>query len=272
MWRGLYTAASGMITEMKRTDTLANNLANADTAGFKRDEAINMEFEPMLIRRINDDGIKNDVTSFKGFHVGENLPRVGTLGLGSYIDEIATDHTQGGFQTTGNPLDLGISGDGYFAINTPQGVRYTRNGSFFRSNTGELQTTNGQRVLSRGGGPINIPGNAIMLNVTPEGEISGIIDGERQVFGQLQLVSFGPDPRAVLKQGESLYYPQEGAQPQPATGVIEQGVLEMSNTNVVSEMVSLINNYRVYEAGSKAVTTQDSLLDKAVNEVAQVSG
>ena len=272
MWRGLYTAASGMITEMKRTDTLANNLANADTAGFKRDEAINREFEPMLIRRINDGTDKGDVTTFKQFHVGDNLPRVGTLGLGSYIDEIATDHSQGPFQTTGNPLDLGISGDGYFAVDTPQGVRYTRNGSFFRSNRGELQTVNGQRVRSTGGGPINIPGNAIMLNVTPEGELSGIIDGERQVFGRIALVSFGPDPRAVLKQGDSLYYPQEGAQPQPATGIIEQGVLEKSNTQVVSEMVSLINNYRVYEAGSKAVTTQDTLLDKAVNEVGRISG
>ncbi len=272
MWRGLYTAASGMITEMKRTDTLANNLANANTAGFKRDEAINMEFEPMLIKRINDGTDRNDITSFKGFHVGDNLPTVGTLGLGSYIDEIATDHSQGGFQTTGNPLDLGISGDGYFAVDTPQGVRYTRNGSFFRSSTGELQTVNGQRVRGQGGNAINIPENAINLNVTAQGEISVSVDGERQVLGRLEFVSFGPDPRAVLKQGESLYYPQEGAQPQAATGTIEQGVLEVSNTQVVSEMVALINNHRVYEAGSKAVTTQDSMLDKAVNEIAPVSG
>jgi flagellar basal-body rod protein FlgG len=76
MWRGLYTAASGMITEMRRTDTLANNLANADTAGFKRDEAINREFEPMLIRRINDGTDKGDVTTFKQFHVGDNLPHI----------------------------------------------------------------------------------------------------------------------------------------------------------------------------------------------------
>ena len=270
MWRGLYTAASGMITEMKRTDTLANNLANANTTGYKRDEAINREFEPMLIRRINDGADRTDVTSFKGFHVGEYWPRVGTLGLGSYIDEIATDHSQGGFQTTGNPLDLGISGDGYFAVDTPQGVRYTRNGSFFRSSTGELQTVNGQRVRGQGGNAITIPRNAVQVNVTPEGEISAMVEGERQILGRLEFVSFGPDPRAVLKQGDSLYYP--GAQPQPATGTIEQGVLEVSNTQVVSEMVALINNHRVYEAGSKAVTTQDTMLDKAVNEIAPVSG
>ena len=274
MWRGLYTAASGMITETKRTDTLANNLANANTAGYKRDEAINREFEPMLIKRINDGTVRGDVTSFKGFHVGDNRPTVGTLGLGSYIDEIQTNHEQGGFQTTGNPLDLAISGDGYFAIQTPQGVRYTRNGSFFKSANGELQTVNGQRVLARGGqAGINIPADAVNITIGAQGQVwvrQAGQDGQNQI-GQLEFVSFGPDPRAVLKQGESLYYPQEGAQPQPATGTIEQGVLEASNTNVVSEMVSLINNYRVYEAGSKAVTTQDSLLDKAVNEVGRLS-
>ena len=105
MWRGLYTAGAGMITETKRTDTIANNLANANTTGYKRDDAINREFAPMLIRRIDDSKMQNDVTSFKGFSVGGNAPVVGTLGLGSYIDEIATDHTQGGFQTTGNPFD-----------------------------------------------------------------------------------------------------------------------------------------------------------------------
>ena len=273
MWRGLYTAAAGMITETKRTDTIANNLANSNTAGFKRDEAINREFEPMLIKRINDGFDKKDVTSFKGFHVGDSIPTVGTLGLGSYIDEIATDHAQGGFQTTGNPLDLGISGDGYFAVQTPQGVRYTRNGSFFKSANGEIQTVNGQPVLGRGGQPIRIPADAASITIGAQGQIWVRIAGQdgQQQIGQLEFVSFGPDPRAVLKQGESLYYPQEGAQPQPAAGTIEQGVLEASNVNVVSDMVSLINNHRVYEAGSKAVTTQDTMLDKAVNEIGRLS-
>ena len=89
-------------------------------------------------------------------------------------------------------------------------------------------------------------------------------------IGQLQFVQFD-NRRAVLKQGNNLYYPQEGAQPQPATGEIQQGLLERSNTNVVSEMVELINNYRMYEAGSKAVTTQDAMLDKSVNDVGRLT-
>ena len=266
MWRGLYTAGAGMITETKRTDTIANNLANANTSGYKRDDAINREFAPMLIRRINDGKMQNDVTSIKGFSLGGTAPVVGTLGLGSYIDEIATDHTQGGLQTTGNPLDLAVSGNGYFAVQTPQGVRYTRDGNFYKSARGQLQTVNGQAVLDNQGRPITIPAGTTTVSVGDKGQI--LADG--QPLATLQFVQFGPDRRALLKQGNSLYYPQAGAQPQPATGVIQQGMLENSNTNVVSEMVELINNYRIYEAGSKAVTTQDTMLDKSVNEVGKV--
>ena len=265
MWRGLYTAGAGMITESKRTDTLANNLANANTNGFKRDEAISREFEPMLIKRINDGINKNDVTSFKQFHVGNQYPVVGTLGLGSRIDEIATEHTQGAFETTGNPLDMAISGNGYFAIQTENGVRYTRDGNFYKSANGQIQTVNGQMVLGVNGQGITIPQDATRVMVGSKGEIYA----DDQQVGQLQLMQFD-NRRAVLKQGDNLYYPQEGAQPQQATGEVLQGVLERSNTNIVSEMVELINNYRLYEAGAKAVTTQDSMLDKSVSEVGRV--
>ena len=220
----------------------------------------------MLIRRINDGVNHNDVTSFKQFHVGEAYPVVGTLGLGSYIDEIATEHSQGAFETTGNPLDLAISGEGYFAIQTPNGVRYTRDGNFYKSARGQIQTGNGQTVLGRNGQGITIPEETTSIMVGSQGEVYA----DNVQIGQLQFVQFN-NRRAVLKQGNNLYYPQEGAQPQPATGEIQQGLLERSNTNVVSEMVELINNYRVYEAGSKAVTTQDTMLDKSVNEVGRLT-
>lgn len=266
MWRGLYTAAAGMVTEMNRTDTIANNLANSNTSGYKRDDAVNEEFAPMLIRRINDQN-KNDVTSFKGFSLGGQAPVVGELGLGAFTQEIATDHRQGAFQTTGNPLDLAISGEGYFAVNTPQGVRYTRDGNFYRTAAGQLVTANGQAVLNVQGQPINLPtGNNLNLQVTATGQIYA----GQQLVDQLQLVQFN-DRNAVLKQGNSLYYAQAGVQPQPATGEVQQGMLENSNVNTVSEMVNLINNYRIYEAGSKAVTTQDTMLDKAVNDVGRLS-
>lgn len=264
MWRGLYTAAAGMVTEANRTNAIANNLANASTTAFKRDDTVNEEFAPMLLRRINDKN-QADVTSFKGFSVGSQAPVVGELGLGAYTEEVATDHRQGSLQTTGNPLDLAISGEGYFAVNTPQGVRYTRDGNFYRSQTGQLVTSNGQAVLDTQGRAIALPQSA-NLQISSNGMIMA---GQQQV-AQLQFVQFN-DRNAVLKQGNSLYYAQNGVQPQPATGEIQQGMLENSNTNTVSEMVNLINNYRVYEAGSKAVITQDSMLDKSVNDVGRLS-
>ena len=266
MWRGLYTAGAGMITETKRTDVIANNLANSSTTGYKRDDAINREFAPMLIRRINDGKPQNDVTSINGFSIGGAAPVVGTLGLGSYIADIATDHAQGSLQTTGNPLDLAIAGDGYFAVQTPQGVRYTRDGNFYKSASGQLQTVNGQAVLDNQGRPITIPARTTMVTIGEKGQIMA----DNQPVATLQFVQFGPDRQALLKQGNSLYYPQAGAQAQPAAGTIQQGMLENSNTNVVTEMVELMNNYRIYEAGSKAVTSQDALLDKAVNEVGKL--
>lgn len=267
MWRGLYTGAAGMITQDNRTSVIANNLANVNTTGYKRDRALDEEFRPLLIRRINDD-VPIKVTDFKGFSLDRRPPVVGTLGLGAYTSEIAVDHAPGPFMTTGNPLDLAISGNGFFVIDTPQGLRYTRNGNFYRTPAGDLVTSTGQAVLSRQGRPINIPPDAENIIVTAEGDI--FADGMQ--VDTLGLVEFGEteDRRAVLKQGDSLFYPQEGAEARQATGTIEQGVLERSNAHVVSEMVELINNYRIYEANSKAVTTQDAMLDHAVNQVGRL--
>lgn len=270
MWRGLYTAATGMITETRRTDTIANNLANANTTGYKRDDAVTMDFEPMLLRRINDKtGKQQDVTSFKGFTLGTNPPVVGELGLGAQVSEIATDHAQGSLQTTGNQLDFAIEGEGYFRIATARGERYTRDGNFYRNNQSQLVNVNGENVLDDRGRNITIPPEAADFTVSPEGRISA--DG---VFvAQLGVVTFPGGNRVVAKEGNNLYRlldPQQ--QPQQAVGTtIQQGVLERSNTEIVSEMVNLIANYRAYEASSKAVVTQDGMLDKAVNEVGRNS-
>ncbi|MBR3745554.1 MAG: flagellar hook-basal body complex protein, partial [Selenomonadaceae bacterium] len=154
MWRGLYTAATGMISEQKRTDVIASNLANAATTGYKRDVTVHREFHQMLIKRINDHenagslGMdvapfnsladlgtsKEDVTQIKGFSADPFYrPGIGPLGLGDYIDEVAVDYQQGAIESTGNTFDLAVVGDGFFAVQTPEGVRYTRNGAFFKS-------------------------------------------------------------------------------------------------------------------------------------------
>ena len=218
----------------------------------------------MLLRRINDNQ-DDEVTSFRGFRLEQGPPRVGNLGLGAYTAEIATDHAQGAMRTTGNMLDLAVSGEGYFAIQTPQGVRYTRDGSFYRQANGALVTARGQAVLNAQNRPIVLP-DSVDVSIGAKGEITA---GGRRI-DTLQFVQFD-DRRAVLKQGDNLYRPQQGAEPQAATGEIQQGMLENSNVNIASEMVGLINNYRIYEAGSRALVTQDSMTDKTVNEVGRTS-
>ncbi len=314
MWRGLYTAATGMITETQRTDVIANNIANAATTGYKRDTAVHREFHNMLIKRVYDHeqagtavGMnvpafnslselqtnKDDVTQVKGFNADPFYrPSIGELGLGDYIDEIAVDYTQGAMETTGNPFDLAIAGNGFFAIQTPNGVRYTRNGAFFKNQQGILQDIRGYNLLDTGGNPIRVPANipAHRFLVTGDGTIyvtgnnvqendqgQAMANGNQNNqlrLAQIQFVQFN-DRLATEKQGDNLFYAvtdNEGnvAQPVPATGEILQGILEKSNTAIVSEMVELIHNHRMYEAGAKAVTTQDTMLDASVNQVGRI--
>ena len=244
MWRGLYTAATGMITEMKRTDVISTNIANAATTGYKRDLAIHKEFHNMLIKRINDfkDGgalgmnvapfnslaelgtSREDITQIKGFNADPTKrPNIGELGLGDYIDEIAVDYQQGALESTGNPYDLAIAGEGFFAVQTPNGVRYTRNGAFFKNAQGYLQDIRGynlldtqgnpiripdnvpdSRVVITGNGVISIPGTQVRLNpVTNRWEAFGNMD-LHQNLAQIQFVEFG-DRLATQKQGDNLY-------------------------------------------------------------------
>ncbi len=300
MWRGLYTAATGMITETRRTDVIANNLANAATTGYKRDFTVHREFENMLIKRVYDkaDGgsvgmvaegfnilgnlgtSSDDVTRIKGFSVdSNNNDGIGHLGLGDYVSEIAVDHQQGPLQTTGNTFDLAISGQGFFAVQTPDGIRYTRNGAFFRNQDGILQDIRGYTLLDTEGQPITIPpeiGNERIL-VTGDGTIYATNPRNRpqQRLMQIQMVQFD-NPRAIQKQGDNLFYAVTDnngnvAQPQQATGQVIQGMLEKSNVQIVNAMVELIHNQRMYEANAKSVTTQDTMLESSVNQVGRLS-
>lgn len=247
MLRGLYTGASGMIAETIRTDATANNLANANTAGYKKDVAVNSEFGEMLLYRVND---------------GNDTPAIGGLGRGTQIDEVSTIQTQGTTRQTGNDFDLAIEGSGFFAVETPAGVRYTRNGTFAKNIVGDLVTQDGNRVLGQNG-PIRINGNKMTVSETGQILVDDI------PADQLQIVGFA-DEQQLTKEGSSLYAAAPDIQQQPATGLVLQGYLEGANVNVVSEMVNLINSYRTYEANAKTVQSQDQILDKAVNEVGRV--
>ncbi len=249
--RGIYIAASGMLAESLRADVTANNLANVNTAGFKKDFAVMKDYADRQIRRVND---------------GEKEQEIGSMGAGAWIDAIATRHTSGTMQNTGNSLDFALEGKGFFAVETPAGVRYTRNGAFTRTAGGELVNQDGYRVLGQNG-PINLEpaGQAGKVTVSEDGRIFlDLVENNT-----LQLFGF-EDESKLRKEGANLYRPPEGTEPQPATPAVRQGVLELSNVNVISEMLNMIAGFRAYETNSKVVQTHDNLLDKAVNEVARV--
>lgn len=247
MIRGIYTAASGMLAEAQRTDVISNNLANVTTAGFKKDMTITKDFASILVERVND---------------GAESPVIGNMGLGVVVDEVATDHSTGAMNTTSNAFDFAIAGKGYFVVQTPQGTRYTRNGTFAKSVRGQLVTSDGYQVLGQNG-PITV-GNGKM-SVSEDGRI---FVGNNEV-GKLNMVEFDND-KQLTKEGAGLFIAQNGQQSKMATGSVRQGVLEMSNVNVVGEMVNLISNFRAYEINGKVIQSHDQLLGKAVNEVGKL--
>lgn len=291
MWRGLYAAATGMVTEARRTDVIANNIANAAVTGYKKDIAVHREFENMLVRRMYDSDENSgqfsglptsglldtkgggDVAKFKGLESQQKGgPTIGRLGLGDYIAEIAVDYAQGAFETTGNTFDLAIAGEGFFTIQTPQGIRYTRNGAFFKNQNGVLQDVHGYNLLDTRGNPITIPADVSDSRITVSGNGSIFVNSAERgqnLVAQIQLVRFG-NRLATQKQGDNLFYAAAGAQPETATGEIVQGMLEKSNVEIVREMIELIHNHRLYEANSKAVTTQDTMLDTSVNQIGRL--
>ncbi len=250
MNRGIYTAASGMITETVRTDTIANNLANCNTAGYKKDINVSTDFRNILIERIRDGEYPH--------------PKVGNLGTGAYPLENYVVHSGGNIIDTGNPLNLAISGKGYFTVETPAGIRYTRNGSFTLNDTGQLVTVDGYPVLGSGGQSITVFDNQ-PVTISQNGRV---YNGDQEI-GQLDLIDV-ENSRSMRKEAGIFFRLEDNARVVPFTGKINSGVLEASNVNIIEEMVNLIGSYRAYEINAKAVQTHDQLNDKAVNEVSRV--
>jgi flagellar basal-body rod protein FlgF len=241
--RGLFAAASGMLADQIRQDVIANNLANATTAGFKGDVAVGEAFPDLLVSQL------------------QTGAQVGTLGLGSHISQISTNDKQGALRQTGNTYDLAVAGSGWFSVQSANGPAYTRNGTFTIDAKGQLVTADALPVLDDGGRPITIGDGK--GSIAPDGRVS--VDG-RQI-ARLALTAL--DPARLHKLGDNLYTgtAQKGVDP----GRVEQGFLEGSNVNSVKEMVDLISTMRSFEASQKAVQAQDETIGKAVNDVGRIS-
>ncbi|MCS6918768.1 MAG: flagellar basal-body rod protein FlgF [Fimbriimonadales bacterium] len=241
MLRGLYVAAEGMAARQRAQDAIANNLANLNTTGFKADRPV---FETVYERQL--------------YRVqGREAQPIGALSAGAIVRELYTDLQQGALTTTENPLDLAIDGAGFFAVQTPQGVRYTRNGAFQLNAQGVLTTREGYPVLGATNQPIQAPRNAEIRI----GENGAVLANGAPV-GQLLIVqgNLAKDPDG---------YFTGAAQPLPNPRVVA-GALENSNVNMVREMVSMIELIRAYETNQRAILTHDETLGKAINELAKI--
>jgi flagellar basal-body rod protein FlgG len=283
MLRGIYTGASGMLAQQHRLDALSNNLANVDVTGYKKDTSVHKAFPEMLMRRFDDDGVHN-------FPLGsiDVAPIVGKIGTGVEYNESYTIFTQGSLKQTENPFDMALENDGFFSIETNDGERYTRNGSFILGKEGYLLTKDGYQVLGENG-PIQIKANNFTIDVN--GNVFQNLDfaddpqrmvsieentwDKTELVDTLKIVGFsGHGNRFITKQGNSLWAATSESGPAEIIQgskrpTVRQGFLEGSNVNAVSEMVNMIEVNRAYEANQKVISTQDSLLDKLINTAAR---
>lgn len=254
MIRGIYAAASGMVANFRRQLILTNNISNVSTPGYKQDVTASSEFANLLIA--TDGEAQSGALGPWDF--------VGPTGAGTELDAVRLDPSQGALTETGNPLDLAISGPGYFAVQTPSGTVYTRNGTFFRDSLGRLSTADGGLVLGENG-PIQIPAGEIVVGW------DGTLTAGNDVAGRIRVVDFGPEEN-MIKLGNNYLAPENaGAQEQPAAGAaISQGFLEHSNVDLAKAMVDVMSAMRSYEASQKMIQLQDQTLAAAVNEVGKV--
>ena len=252
MVRGLYIANTGMNVQTKRMDIISNDLANVNTTGYKKDVAVIKSFPDLLAMRIDD--TQNHAS---------NEGVIGGMNFGAKIDGIYTQYVQGSLINTGTATDLAIQGEGFFSIQTPNGVKYTRDGSFSINPNGELVTKEGYLVLGENG-PISL--GEEFLTTSSEVQIKNTREVviNDQIVDRLEIVNF-EDNNGLQKIADNLY---EGTGNRVAfQGSVTQGFLEASNVNPVTAMVDMITVSRAYEANQKMIQVHDNLLGKAVNEV-----
>jgi flagellar basal-body rod protein FlgG len=253
MMRALWTAASGMEAQQLNIDVISNNLANVNTTGFKKSRA---DFQDLMYQTLKTTGAPStSSTQTVGIQVG----------LGTTPAAVSKVFTAGNITQTGNDLDLAVEGDGFFQIQMPDGsTAYTRAGSFKKDGQGRVVNSDGYPLIPE----IVVPANATKITVGSDGTVSVIQSGQSSptTLGNIQLASFS-NPSGLFSLGHNLYQqtdssgnPSTGTPGQSGLGTVSQGFLEMSNVNVMEEMVNMIVGQRAYEINSKAVQAADEML------------
>jgi flagellar basal body rod protein FlgG len=233
-------AASGLRSQLESLDLLANNIANAATGGYKADR------------------------EFYSLYLAPDAQAADTPATMPVVERPWTDFSPGVFETTGNPLDLALSGNGFFAVDGPSGPLYTRNGSFHLSANGNLVTEDGYLVRAASGGSLVLQ-NGSPIDIAADGTVTQ--DGN--TIGQLQVVDFG-DTSGLAKEGKSYFRAARPAAPAPSQALIQQGRREASNTGAAESAVRLVGILRQFEMLQKAVSMGADMSKQAIEQVAKV--
>ncbi len=258
MIRALWTAASGMQAQQMNIDVISNNLANVNTAGFKKSRS---DFQDLMYQTLKTTGAPStSSTQTAGIQVG----------LGVTPAAVTKVFTPGNITQSGNELDMAIEGDGFFQIQMPDGTTaYSRAGSFKKDGQGRVVNSDGYPMLPE----MVIPANVSKITVGSDGTVSVIQSGQSTptTVGTIQLASFA-NPSGLSSMGHNLYQPTDssgnantGTAGQNGLGTLSQGFLEMSNVNIMEEMVNMIVGQRAYEINSKAVQAADEMLQTTNN-------
>ena len=258
MMRSLWSSASGMIGQQKHMDVLSNNIANVNTYGGKK---VRTEFQDLIYQNLRDAGADSGADS--------QYPTGLAIGLGTRVAATHRIFTQGPLQTTDNPTDVGIQGEGFFRIELPDGtIGYTRDGTFKLDSNRRLVTTDGYPLADGITLDETAPSDSIVI--AGDGQVSCTpAGGDQQAVGQITLARF-VNPSGLTAIGKNLFIvsaasgdPIEGNPGEDGAGTLTQGTLEMSTVQIVEEMVEMIIAQRAYESNSKAVITSDSMLEVA---------
>ena len=248
MNRSVYTAASGALAALARLEAVTQNLANAQTAGYKAERVV-FRVRPL------DESVPVELD-----------PELGRTA--AQVAQVATirDFSQGPVRRTDNPLDVALTGDGFFVVTTPRGDRYTRQGTFTRDAEGYLTTQHGERVQGDNGSDLRIGRGDVSIG--EDGSVT--VDGSS--VGRLKVVSFGAEP-ALTAEGTALYAPAPGAAPTPldASAVqVQGGAIEGANIDAVAGMIELIDVSRGFEAYMHTLEKVDGVTQRSINEVGRV--
>ncbi|MGL4388716.1 MAG: flagellar hook-basal body protein [Brevinema sp.] len=274
MVKGLYTGASGMIALQESMNSISQNLSNVNTDGYKRETAIMKSFPEMLARRVNDDGqVKFPLGSY------DKAPIAGKIGTGVEYNESFIRFEQGSLMQSNSEFDFAIEGKGFFSLETPQGIRYARNGSFTVNGDGYVVDTKGNYLLGTEG-RLRVARNNFKVDKDANITINAGINHDEftsmtqnswsneMSLGKLKIVDFKHD-RYLSREGHHLYAETKfsGSATDIEKPKVLQGFLEKSNVQAVEEMVKMIEIQRLYEANQKVIQTEDELIGKAVNQI-----